>query len=97
MLGTILIVILILALLGALPRWSHSRNWGYYPTRRGGSNPLDRCHSPGSRADLNRAAPRNIAGRHRRPMAPAFCPRGGTASRRTDVEWRFVRILRSDA
>jgi hypothetical protein len=32
MLGTILIVILILALLGALPRWSHSRSWGYYPT-----------------------------------------------------------------
>jgi len=32
MLGTILIVVLILALVGALPRWSHSRNWGYYPT-----------------------------------------------------------------
>jgi uncharacterized protein DUF3309 len=32
MLGTLLIVILILALLGALPRWSHSREWGYYPT-----------------------------------------------------------------
>jgi hypothetical protein len=32
MLGTILIVILVLALLGALPRWPHSRNWGYYPT-----------------------------------------------------------------
>jgi len=32
MLGTILIVILILALLGALPRWPHSREWGYYPT-----------------------------------------------------------------
>ena len=32
MLGTILIVILILALLGALPRWPYSRNWGYYPT-----------------------------------------------------------------
>ena len=32
MLGTILIVILILALLGALPRWSHSRSWGYTPT-----------------------------------------------------------------
>jgi len=32
MLGTILIVILVLALLGALPRWSHSREWGYYPT-----------------------------------------------------------------
>jgi hypothetical protein len=32
MLGTILIVILILAIVGALPRWSHSREWGYYPT-----------------------------------------------------------------
>jgi len=32
MLGTILIVILILALLGALPRWPQSRNWGYYPS-----------------------------------------------------------------
>jgi hypothetical protein len=31
MLGTILIVILVLALLGALPRWPHSRDWGYYP------------------------------------------------------------------
>jgi hypothetical protein len=32
MLVTILIVILILALVGALPRWSHSREWGYGPT-----------------------------------------------------------------
>jgi len=32
MLGTILVVFLILALVGALPRWSHSRNWGYVPT-----------------------------------------------------------------
>jgi hypothetical protein len=32
MLGTILIVILVLALFGALPRWSHSREWGYAPT-----------------------------------------------------------------
>jgi hypothetical protein len=32
MLGTILIVFLILALFGALPRWSHSRDWGYRPT-----------------------------------------------------------------
>ena len=32
MLGTILIVILILMLLGAMPRWPHSRNWGYYPS-----------------------------------------------------------------
>ena len=32
MLGTLLIVVLVLALLGALPRWPHSRSWGYYPT-----------------------------------------------------------------
>jgi uncharacterized protein DUF3309 len=32
MLGTILIVFLILALVGAFPRWSHSRDWGYVPT-----------------------------------------------------------------
>ncbi|MFZ0200315.1 MAG: DUF3309 family protein [Candidatus Sulfotelmatobacter sp.] len=32
MLGTILIVILVLALVGVLPRWSHSREWGYAPT-----------------------------------------------------------------
>ncbi len=32
MLGTILIVLLILALIGALPNWPHSREWGYYPT-----------------------------------------------------------------
>lgn len=32
MLATILVVFLLLALLGALPRWSHSREWGYVPT-----------------------------------------------------------------
>jgi hypothetical protein len=32
MLGTILIVFLVLALIGAAPRWSHSRDWGYFPT-----------------------------------------------------------------
>jgi hypothetical protein len=32
MLGTILIIVLVLALFGALPRWPHSREWGYYPT-----------------------------------------------------------------
>jgi len=32
MLGTILIVLLILFLLGALPTWGHSRNWGYGPS-----------------------------------------------------------------
>ena len=31
-LGTILLVVLILFLLGAFPRWEHSRNWGYGPS-----------------------------------------------------------------
>lgn len=31
-LGTILLIILILLLLGAVPTWPHSRSWGYYPS-----------------------------------------------------------------
>jgi len=31
MLGTILIIILILLLIGALPTWPYSAGWGYYP------------------------------------------------------------------
>jgi len=31
-LSTILLIILILALLGALPSWPYSRGWGYYPS-----------------------------------------------------------------
>lgn len=31
-LGTILLIILILALVGALPTWGHSRSWGYLPS-----------------------------------------------------------------
>ena len=30
--GTILIVILVLILVGALPTWPHSKSWGYYPS-----------------------------------------------------------------
>jgi len=32
MLGTILIIVLILLLIGALPSWGHSRSWGYGPS-----------------------------------------------------------------
>jgi hypothetical protein len=32
MLGTILIVVLILMVIGSLPSWGHSRSWGYYPS-----------------------------------------------------------------
>jgi len=30
--GTILLIILILLLVGALPTWPHSSGWGYYPS-----------------------------------------------------------------
>jgi len=32
MISTILLVVLILLLIGALPSWPHSRSWGYYPS-----------------------------------------------------------------
>ena len=32
MLGTVLVILFVLMLIGALPTWSHSRNWGYAPT-----------------------------------------------------------------
>jgi hypothetical protein len=32
MLGTILIIVLVLLLIGALPSWNHSRSWGYWPS-----------------------------------------------------------------
>ena len=32
MLMTILLVVVVLALIGALPRWQHSSGWGYYPS-----------------------------------------------------------------
>lgn len=30
--GTILLIFLVLILVGALPTWPHSKNWGYYPS-----------------------------------------------------------------
>jgi len=30
--GTILLILLILMLVGAFPAWPHSKNWGYYPS-----------------------------------------------------------------
>lgn len=31
-LGTILVIVLVLALVGAIPTWDHSSNWGYGPS-----------------------------------------------------------------
>lgn len=35
-LGTILLIILLLIVIGALPTWGHSRSWGYAPSGIGG-------------------------------------------------------------
>ncbi|MFL5487236.1 MAG: DUF3309 family protein [Gemmatimonadaceae bacterium] len=32
MIGTILIILLVLLVLGSLPTWGYSRGWGYYPS-----------------------------------------------------------------
>lgn len=32
MLGTVLLVVLVLLLIGAIPRWPHSKGWGYGPS-----------------------------------------------------------------
>lgn len=32
MLGTILVVLLVLMLVGVIPTWGHSRSWGYFPS-----------------------------------------------------------------
>ncbi len=32
MLGTLLLILLVLMLVGTVPRWPHSRDWGYYPS-----------------------------------------------------------------
>jgi hypothetical protein len=32
MLGTVLLILLVLMLIGAFPTWPHSRKWGYYPS-----------------------------------------------------------------
>lgn len=32
MLGTILLILMVLMLIGAVPTWPHSRDWGYLPT-----------------------------------------------------------------
>jgi len=42
-LGLILLIVLILMLVGAVPRWSHSRSWGYGP-----SGPTHNPLMPGS-------------------------------------------------
>ncbi len=31
-LGTVILIVLVLALLGAFPSWPHSRSWGYAPS-----------------------------------------------------------------
>jgi hypothetical protein len=43
--GTILLIILILLVVGALPAWPYSSGWGYYPLGRAGTRARDPAHS----------------------------------------------------
>ena len=52
--GTILILILVLVLIGALPAWPHSRNWGYYPSGGRRIDPFNSNHPATSWEDLKR-------------------------------------------
>ena len=52
MLGTILVVLLVLFLVGALPTWNHSRSWGLLPQRRDGFAPGDCGYFALTRSDL---------------------------------------------
>jgi hypothetical protein len=45
MLGTILLVILVLLLVGAVPSWPYSRDWGYYPSGGGSPSCCSSCCS----------------------------------------------------
>ena len=49
---TVLIVILVLILVGALPTWSHSKSWGYYSSGWIGS--FEFAYSAADGADLKR-------------------------------------------
>ena len=42
--GLIVLVIIIILLVGAFPRWPHSQNWGYGPERYPGDDPDNRSH-----------------------------------------------------
>ena len=63
MLGTILLIILILLLVGALPRWPYSGGWGYYPQWRGRSS-VDHIDNPAARRQDLTGANFDRAGRN---------------------------------
>ena len=83
--GTILIIVLVLLLVGALPTWSHSSNWGYFPSGGLGlvvvvllvlvlTGTLLRAQRVGG----SRAIPASVIGRRRRRGLGRTVVRNGT-------------------
>ena len=66
-LGTILLIVLVLMLVGALPNWGHSRSWGYGPSG-GLGRAAHRAGSGGVGADLK--IRRNSSPTLRTPINP---------------------------
>ena len=52
--GTILLIILILLLIGAFPTWPYSSGWGYYPSGGIGTGPHHRSYSRAGGTHLDR-------------------------------------------
>ena len=71
--GTILLIILILLLIGALPTWPYSSGWGYYPSGGARSRIFDRLDPPSLEANLmrweQRSLPRPSCKAHQRLIA----------------------------
>jgi len=79
--GTILLIVLVLLLVGALPTWSHSRSWGYFPSggaRLGRADPPRSCPDRAPlRATCRGAGTVNVTGRREASLCDALGRRDG--------------------
>ena len=73
--GTIIIILLVLLLIGAIPAWPYSRSWGAFPSRR---RARDRHHPRVDEGLLSPASPRSPPCRSH--PGPWFAPKPGASS-----------------
>ena len=82
--GTILLIILILLLIGVLPAWPYSSGWGYWPSGGLGLIALILLNPCFDRPPLSRSKPRS----NKTARCPAIRLRGETfADRRLKIAW----------
>ena len=93
--GTILLILLILLLIGALPAWPYSSGWGYWPSGGLGLNPAN-CYNPRPhRASLSGSALKQKFDRRSSATVIIVTPLKGVKSRRksTSAELRRNALL----